>query len=229
MLINSSSLLTFIVCLRCSVSWVIQLRPRFFSLFNTALLSHSFFKILIHFWAWSTAQRLRNYVITSQFSNTSVLSELNAQLSSFCNVRLLNILSYEQSLRNSSTNTAKNSKIDLLEKLYDKFWARVTTSFVDSWVRELLVILLSVIAFVFIIVLLRKYDDHILSRLPHDVTLNFIVFIIATVAKSTLLLVVASSLGQFKWLWMFFKQRRLQNLQIFDEVSRDFLMLLNYL
>lgn len=100
------------------------------------------------------------------------------------------------------------------------WWAKGVTVFVDWWMGELLAILLSIIAFFAIILVLRKYDDHNIPTLPHNIPLNFVVSTLATVSKSLLLFAVASAFGQFKWLWMFFKQRRLQDLQIFDDASR---------
>ena len=107
-----------------------------------------------------------------------------------------------------------------VRSLFVDWWARVVNRFVDWWVGELLAILLSIITLFAIIYVLRKYDGHNLSTLSHNVSLNFVVSILATVSKSSLLFAVASALGQFKWLWMFSKQRRLQDLQVFDDASR---------
>lgn len=117
------------------------------------------------------------------------------------------------------------------EKVHAKSWDHVTSFFVDWWVRavnlfvdwwmgELLAILLSIITLFAIIYVLRKHDGHNLPTFPHNVSLNFIVSTLATVSKSSLLFAVASALGQFKWLWMFSKQRRLQDLQVFYDASR---------
>lgn len=86
---------------------------------------------------------------------------------------------------------------------------------------ELLAILCSLGAFCSLIFILIKYDGQVLSTLPHNIPLNFVVSTLATLSKSSLLLVVASTFGQFKWLWMISsKQSRLQDLQDFDEASR---------
>lgn len=144
---------------------------------------------------------------------------------------------YNNSFQSSSAVTATNTK-----NFYAKLWVRVTKSlvewwacvmnlvvdwwicitnlFLDWWMGELLAILLSIIAFFAVIIILLKYDDHPLPKLPHNVPLNFVVSTLATVSKSSLLLAVASAFGQFKWLWMSSKQRRLQDLQVFDEASR---------
>jgi hypothetical protein len=79
---------------------------------------------------------------------------------------------------------------------------------------------LSVGAFVILVSVLLKYNGQILPVLPHNVPLSFVISTLATLSKSWLLLVVASAFGQFKWLWMTSKQRRLQDLQDFDEASR---------
>ena len=85
---------------------------------------------------------------------------------------------------------------------------------------ELLAIFLSLGAFSTLVFVLHEYDGHMLPTLPYNVSLSFIVSTLATVSKSSLLLVVASAFDQFKWLWISSKQRRLQDLQDFDEVSR---------
>lgn len=113
----------------------------------------------------------------------------------------------------------KSSSVGWWIRVVD-WWAKGVTVFVDWWMGELLAILLSIVAFFAIILVLRKYDGHNIPTLPHNIPLNFVVSTLATVSKSLLLFAVASALGQFKWLWMFFKQRRLQDLQIFDDASR---------
>lgn len=107
-----------------------------------------------------------------------------------------------------------------MRSLFLVWWARAVNLFVDWWMGELLAILLSIIAFFAIIYALRKHDGHNLSMLPHHISLNFVISILATVSKTSLLFAVASALGQFKWLWMFSKQRSLQDLQVFDDASR---------
>ena len=108
------------------------------------------------------------------------------------------------------------------ESFHVKIWRRVTNWFVDWWMGELLAMFLSLSAFCGLVYLLLKYDGRILPTLPHNVPLSFVVSTLATVSKSSLLLVVASAFGQFKWLWISSQQpRRLQDLQDFDETSRD--------
>ena len=136
------------------------------------------------------------------------------------NVELLEDLSDNCFLSGSTIISRNNRSSTSRAKLHNRLWARITNSYTDWWTGELLAILLSVIALCGIVVILRKHDGHTLPRLPYNVPLNFVVSTLATVSKSSLLLAVASAIGQFKWLWMSSKQRRLQDLQVFDEASR---------
>ena len=155
-----------------------------------------------------------------ELQTSSALPKVDAHMSS--NLELLEYSSYRNSPQFRSAVVAKNQKGSTLKRktLRANTWTRITDSFIDWWMGELLAVLLSITAFFAIVILLRKYDDHELPRLPHHVSLNFVVSTLATVAKISLLLVVASALGQFKWLWMSSKHRRLQDLQVFDEASR---------
>ena len=85
---------------------------------------------------------------------------------------------------------------------------------------EVLAILISDLTLLAIVVILRKYNNRPIPRLPHNVLLNFVISTLATVSKSSLLLVVASAIGQFKWLWISDRHRPLRDLQVFDEASR---------
>ena len=128
----------------------------------------------------------------------------------------------DDSLRQSSSALVIATSItsDSRKKLQVRLWTRVVNLFVDWWMGELLAIFSSTITLLAIIVILCKYNDRPPPAWPHDVPLNFIVATLATVSKSSLLLTMASAIGQFKWLWMSLEQRRLQDLQAFDEATR---------
>lgn len=133
-------------------------------------------------------------------------------------------LSHDNSLQSSSALTAGNVKRSTSrERRSVNLWARVTNSFVNWWIGELLAILLSIIALLTIIVIHRKYNDPTLPRLPHNFPLSFIISTLATVAKSSLLFAVASAFGQLKWLWISNKQRPLRDLQVLEEAGRGLL------
>ena len=136
------------------------------------------------------------------------------------NIELLVYPSDNSSVSSNSIVEIESLRSISRERLHVKIWTRVNNWFVNWWMGELLIIFWSFVVFSVLIFLLFQYDGHSLSTLPHNVPLNFVVSTLATVSKSSLLLVVASALGQFKWLWVISKQRRLQDLQDFDEASR---------
>lgn len=134
------------------------------------------------------------------------------------NIEPLECSGHENSV---STVATRTSRISIsTKKLCAEIWRRSTRWFIDWWMGELLAIFLSLSAFSALIFVLLKYDGHMLPTLPHNVPLSFIVATLAAVSKSSLLLVVSSAFGQFKWLWISSKKRRLQDLQDFDEASR---------
>lgn len=88
------------------------------------------------------------------------------------------------------------------------------------WFWEIISITISLASFLAIIITLRVFDSKPLPEIPFGITLNTIASLLGTAVKTTLLLVVSSALSQLKWLWFHEKERRLQDLQIYDEASR---------
>lgn len=151
---------------------------------------------------------------------TSFISP-RANINKADNVKLLQYVQYRKSRQLiSRLKTSNRGKPSFWKKFCPTISAHITGAFVDGWVGETLAILLSITAFATVVGLLRVYDECKPPSWPYHLTLNFVVSTLATVAKSALLLAVASALGQLKWLWMCSKQRRLQDLQVFDEASR---------
>ena len=140
------------------------------------------------------------------------------------NIELLGYQDGDNALQSPSVTAAGLTKISTSparERLYIRVWTRIRSPFVDWWMTEVLAIFWSLGAFCSLVFILLKYDDQVLSTLSHNIPLNFVVSTLATMSKSSLLLIVASTFGQFKWLWMISsKQGRLQDLQDFDEASR---------
>lgn len=135
------------------------------------------------------------------------------------NIELLEYPRDDNSLQ-STSGIAHPNMSSSRARLCVQFWARVRNLFVDWWMGELLAIVLSLATFGLLVFILYKYDGQHLPTLFHNLSLTFVVSILATTSKSLLLLTVASAIGQFKWLWIFTKQSQLQDLQIFDEASR---------
>ncbi|KAF2141131.1 uncharacterized protein K452DRAFT_272950, partial [Aplosporella prunicola CBS 121167] len=70
-----------------------------------------------------------------------------------------------------------------------------------------------------IIVVLKRYEKKPLPEWPWHITLNSFIAVMAAIAKTSLLVPVASSLGQLKWDW-FRRPRSLADIQTFDSASR---------
>lgn len=93
---------------------------------------------------------------------------------------------------------------------------------------------LSITATVTVAIILFTYDEKSLPKLPYNIGLNAIISIIGTVSKSALLLVITSSISQFKWLNYdnAFENGTLQDLQLYDDASRgpwgSFILLVNW-
>ncbi|KAE9973212.1 hypothetical protein EG327_009243 [Venturia inaequalis] len=88
------------------------------------------------------------------------------------------------------------------------------------WFWEITSITITLLSFLAIIITLRVFDGKPLPEIPFGITLNTIASLLGTVVKTTLLLVVSSALSQLKWLWFHERERRLQDLQVYDEASR---------
>lgn len=97
--------------------------------------------------------------------------------------------------------------------------------YLDTWFSEILAISFSLACFIAIVALLSSFDGKQSPQLAYGLTLNTIVSIQATACKSSLLFLVAESIGQLKWVWFFqrgkdSKKKPLQDIQSFDGASR---------
>lgn len=100
----------------------------------------------------------------------------------------------------------------------DSLWP-VTMPLDDWWVLDIVALVLSAILLMSMFVLLWYHD----GKPQPDwqfVSLNTIVSWLSTLSKSMLLVPVARSLGQLKWIWYAREPRALSDLQAFDAASR---------
>ena len=96
-------------------------------------------------------------------------------------------------------------------------WRRLSA---DTWYPEVIALALSVASLVAIVAVLGAYDNQPLPTFAYDVTLNGIVQALATVSKSALMLAVASTISQAKWIWFHKRPRKLEDIDVLDEASR---------
>lgn len=88
------------------------------------------------------------------------------------------------------------------------------------WLPEISCWVVSFVFFTAIIGILSAYDQRRAPRLPHDISLNTIVSLLATVGTSVLMMTVASGLGQVKWNWFKTQARPMCDFQSIDAASR---------
>jgi hypothetical protein len=67
--------------------------------------------------------------------------------------------------------------------------------------------------------MLGIYDGKEAPQLPYNITLNALISVLSTAAKSSLLFTIAGILGQIKWIW-FTERRELSDIQTFDDATR---------
>ncbi|KAL1590270.1 hypothetical protein WHR41_01383 [Cladosporium halotolerans] len=94
----------------------------------------------------------------------------------------------------------------------------------DTWICEIIAVLFSSACIIAIAAIVYVYDDKPIPRFPSGLTLNTIISILSTSARSAIIMTVSTSLSQLKWCW--FKigpGKRIQDLQTMDDASRGLL------
>ncbi|KAE9370897.1 hypothetical protein N431DRAFT_546615 [Stipitochalara longipes BDJ] len=92
-------------------------------------------------------------------------------------------------------------------------------SFFEYWWGEILAGLIMLLALVAIILILALHENHTLPSWPFSITLNSLISIMVVVMKATMLAILASGLGQLKWLW-FEKPRPLSHYGVYDKAGQ---------
>ncbi|KAI0189035.1 hypothetical protein F4808DRAFT_466041 [Astrocystis sublimbata] len=91
----------------------------------------------------------------------------------------------------------------------------------DTWVWEIVSIVLSGIFLALIIIILKIHNGKEVPQLAYGITLNAIISTLATFSKSSLLVAVAAFISQLKWHWYRNSDgKRLFDMQLFDDASR---------
>lgn len=100
-----------------------------------------------------------------------------------------------------------------------RFTATYRLHALDSWFYECAAMAFSVGCLVALAVMLGIYDGKEIPRLPYNITLNALISVLSTAAKSSLLFAIAGIIGQIKWAW-FTERRELSDMQKFDDATR---------
>lgn len=101
----------------------------------------------------------------------------------------------------------------------ERFISAYNRGALDSWFYECAALAFSVGCLVALGVMLTIYDGKETPQLPYNITLNALISVLSTAAKSSLLFAVAGTLGQVKWAW-FTENRQLSDMQTFDDATR---------
>lgn len=109
-------------------------------------------------------------------------------------------------------------------------------SWITWWYLELLSSLLSLACMLAMVGILFKYQNRLISSWPYSsFSLNSVIALLATVARSSLMVSVAASIGQRKWRWFLPKkygrkasaaespERPFRDFEVFDDSSRGLL------
>lgn len=89
-----------------------------------------------------------------------------------------------------------------------------------SWYLEIGAVILSFLALAAAIIVLRYEDGKAITQYTFYLSLNTVVSILGTIAKSSLAFALAACMGQGKWNWYRSRRSELVGFQRFDEASR---------
>ncbi|KAH0429474.1 hypothetical protein CcaCcLH18_08394 [Colletotrichum camelliae] len=95
-----------------------------------------------------------------------------------------------------------------------------TSSVFQSWLLELLSLLVSLTSFGAITAILSKYDQEVQPEFTHNININTLIAILSTILRATLLYTLSQVIGQAKWVWMAESSRPLRDVERFDEAGK---------
>jgi hypothetical protein len=90
----------------------------------------------------------------------------------------------------------------------------------DTWTCEIIAMTFSIGCLVAIMIVVGAYDGKRITQLASGLTLNTIISVLSTAARSSLVFVVSAAVGQLKWCWLKRSARQVRDIQAMDEASR---------
>ena len=90
----------------------------------------------------------------------------------------------------------------------------------DSWVGEAGIMAFSMGCLAAIAIIVNLRDGAPLPQWRGGVTLNTVIAVLSTTARSGMIFVVSATMGQLKWCWLGQTRRRLVDMQVMDDASR---------
>lgn len=88
-----------------------------------------------------------------------------------------------------------------------------------TWSLEVLSLILATASTITVCIILGRWNNQPLQAWPFPIQPNSLISVFSTLAKTALMLPMASVISQMKWIW-FEKPRNLAQLQVFDRASR---------
>ncbi|OAG06952.1 uncharacterized protein CC84DRAFT_1195324 [Paraphaeosphaeria sporulosa] len=116
----------------------------------------------------------------------------------------------------SSTNTTVVTSEDSGLKSKRK----VNLTHADTWTPEIVTLLVGVAAVSAIIGVIARYNGRALPEWPHQITLNALIALLATIANATMSITLSSGISQSKWIRFKQAETPLSDVEVFDEASR---------
>jgi hypothetical protein len=123
----------------------------------------------------------------------------------------------------SSTNTTTvTSEISSLQSdPKNKSSRKAGLSRHSTWTFELLALAVALGAVTAIIGVVFRYNGRALPDWPHDITLNALIALLATIANATMSVCLSSGLSQAKWIRFKQSAAPLADMELFDDASRS--------
>jgi hypothetical protein len=97
---------------------------------------------------------------------------------------------------------------------------RSFTWHIVAWAPEAVWCCIAAVLLVSLVIVLNQYNNQPLPEWPLGLTLNTAVALITTVLRSVTVVVICEAISQLKWNRFVTQERRLSDLQVFDQASR---------
>ena len=117
----------------------------------------------------------------------------------------------------------KHEAVKLLDHPPSRRRSLFAKAVADWWLLEIVCWLCAVGFTGGIVGILSQYDQKQTWEWPYSITINSSIALLSTLAKSSLMIPIASCLSQLKWARLTKKERKLLDLQTFDDASRGVL------
>lgn len=89
----------------------------------------------------------------------------------------------------------------------------------DWWAAELVCWVIAALSLAGIVIILQSQKNKPFPKWHFGITINSVIFILATIAQMAMMKPVVECISQLKWLW-FLRRKQISGFQAFDDASR---------